>query len=51
MDKYILLTPQYDALIRLLAESAANKWLSNQQLKREEDTCNVKSVPVREIQH
>jgi hypothetical protein len=51
MDKHGVLTPQYDALIRLLAESAAIKWLNNQQATQERDAGNVQNMPVREIQH
>lgn len=51
MEKHDALTPQYDALIRLLAESAAMKWLTSQHIKQEKDSGNVQSMPVREIQH
>lgn len=52
MDQQLILTPQFDPLIRLLAESAADKWLKSLELtKIKKDTRNVKSMPVRAIQH
>ncbi len=52
MDQQLTLTPQFDPLIRLLAESAADKWLKSQNLtKIKKEIRNVKSMPVRTIQH
>lgn len=52
MDQQLTLTSQFDPLIRLLAQSAADKWLKSQDVtKIKKDTRNVKSMPVRAIQH